>query len=152
MSDLALIWDAKAGSADLSVEAGVLATDAGLRTAVVVSLFTDRLARADDVLPVEDGDRRGWWGDVEPRVAGDRIGSRLWLLAREKATPQALNRAREYAAEALNWLIADGVARTVEVEAEAQGSVLGLGLVLRVVIIRTGGAAGRYALTWSATR
>lgn len=151
MTDLALIWDAENGRADLAIAAGGLATDAGLRTAVMVSLFTDRRARADDILPGDPADRRGWWGDLEPRVANDLIGSRLWLLAREKATSAALNRAREYAAEALAWLVADGVARTVDVEVEAQGPVLSLGLAIRVVIVRTAGDAARYALTWSAT-
>lgn len=151
MTDLALIWDAPAGTADLAVTDGALATDAGLRTAVIISIFTDRRARPDDVLPADDGDRRGWWGDVEPRVANDQIGSRLWLLAREKATTQTLNRARDYAAEALAWLIDDGVAKAVDIEVEAIGSPLSLVLALGVVVMRADGSRSRFALTWSAT-
>lgn len=151
MSDLALIWDAEAGSADLAVAGGVLTTDAGLRTAVVISLFTRRRARPDDVLPADDGDRGGWWGDLEPRIAGDAIGSRLWLLAREKNTPATLNRAREYADEALGWLIADGVARAIDIGVEAQGDSPSLVLAIGVVITRASGDSSRYALIWSAT-
>jgi len=54
-------------------------------------------------------------------VANDRIGSRLWLLARAKLVPETAARAKEYAEEALAWLVADGVAARVEVQAERQG-------------------------------
>ena len=41
--------------------------DDGLFTAVIISLFTDRRANADDPLPDERicalPDPRGWWGD-----------------------------------------------------------------------------------------
>lgn len=87
--------------------------------AVIVSLFTWRRARPDDVLPADS--REGWWGDSFPAVPNDRIGSRLWLLLREKMTDQTVIRAREYAREALAWLIEDGVAARVDVEAERQG-------------------------------
>ncbi|MDO9235954.1 MAG: phage GP46 family protein [Aquabacterium sp.] len=87
--------------------------------AVLVSLFTWRRANADDALP---GDlRMGWWGDSFPAVPGDRIGSRLWLLSRAKLTPETVAQAKEYAEEALRWLVDDGVAARVEVQAERQG-------------------------------
>lgn len=87
--------------------------------AVIISLFTWRRANPDDDLP---GDlRMGWWGDSFPLVANDRIGSRLWLLSRAKLIPETLARAKEYAEEALRWLVDDGVAARVEVEVERQG-------------------------------
>lgn len=108
-----------------------LEEDAGLETAVVISLFTDRRAEADDELPGGD-DLRGWWGDALAEVEGDRIGSRLWLLSREKQLPQVLARAREYALEALQWLIEDGVASAVDVTAEiVRQGVLGLAVEIR---------------------
>ncbi len=151
MTDLALIWDTAAGVADLGVIDGGLATDDGLRTAVIVSLFTDRRARPDDVLPGAADDRRGWWADAASPVAGDQIGSRLWLLAREKRTPATLTRARDYTDEALGWLIDDGVARSVEIEVQAEGSGSELVLAIGVVITRATGDRSRFALTWSAT-
>jgi phage gp46-like protein len=84
-----------------------------LETAAIISLFTDRRAADDDPLP-DAGGRRGFWGDTFPVKPGDRIGSRLWLLHREKRTPQTLARAREYAREALAWMVEDGVAEQVE--------------------------------------
>lgn len=131
MTDVALFWDADAVAADLSLEAGDLATEAGLKTAVIVSLFTDRRARPDDRLPQDGGDRRGWWGDVAGQEADDQIGSRLWLLSREKQTPEVVARAREYALEALGWMLRDRVASAVEVEAEiTRPGVLGLGIII----------------------
>lgn len=87
--------------------------------AVIVSLFTWRRAQPDDQLPASE--RMGWWGDSFPPVAGDRIGSRLWLLSRAKLLPDTVARAKEYAQEALQWLVDDGIATRVEVDAERQG-------------------------------
>lgn len=116
MSDLALTWDEALAQADLTLAGGDLLLDGGLKSAVIVSLFSDRRAEPDDRLPEGGGDRRGWWGDVQARDARGRIGSRLWLLAREKRTPETVARAREYAEEALAWLVQDRVARRVVVE------------------------------------
>ncbi len=87
-----------------------------LPRAVIISLFTWGRALPDDDLP---GDARmGWWGDSFPQVAGDRIGSRLWLLARAKILNDTPAKAREYAEQALAWLLEDGVASEVIVQAE----------------------------------
>ena len=50
-------------------------------------------------------------------ASGDHIGSRLWLLSREKQLAGVLERARHYAEEALTWLVEDGVATAVQVTA-----------------------------------
>ncbi|WP_165676523.1 phage GP46 family protein [Metapseudomonas otitidis] len=115
MSDIALVWSGT--EADLAIEGGDLVLEEGLQTAAVISLFSDRRARLDDVLPADDGDRRGWVGDAWPRVEGDQIGSRLWLLNREKDIPETLRRAREYARESLAWLIEDGIGASLDVQA-----------------------------------
>ena len=110
---------------DWVLSGGDLLLDAGLESAVLISLFTDRRAVADDTSVGDD--RRGWWGDAYPERPGDLIGSRLWLLSREKQLPATLRRAEEYAAEALQWLVTDGVARSVAVAAEVvRTGVIGL--------------------------
>jgi len=114
---------------DLSLSGADLATDEGLQTAVIVSLFTDRRASADDDIPDDASDRRGWWADKWPGEPGDQIGSRLWLLGREKQLTAVLKRAREYAEEALQWLIDDGIASRVEITAyDVRRGVLGMNI------------------------
>jgi len=115
------------------VDASSLPAQDKLARAVIISLFTWRRANPDDQV---DGPRMGWHGDTTANVSGDRIGSRLWLLAREKILPETLNRAREYAQEALQWLIDDGVASRVEVLVERRGID---GIALQATIYRTDG-------------
>ena len=91
-----------------------------LRRAVTISLFTWRRAGPDDV--VDDSDRKGWWGDSVPSVAGDKVGSRLWLLSRRTLVADTLKDAEAYANEALAWLVDDGVLTRVTVTAERQGN------------------------------
>lgn len=134
---------------DWTIVAPGLGEDEGLETAVIISLFTDRRANPDDELPSGD-DRRGWWGDGLAEVEGDRIGSRLWLLSREKQLQSVVARAREYASEALQWLIDDGVAEAVNVEAEiVRMGVLGLG----IEIVQPGKRPVKYRFEkfWSGT-
>lgn len=119
---MALGWDKLRASGDLVLGAtGGVAGDDGLATAVLLSLFLDRRAEADD--PVENAGlltRRGWVGDalaIPGAAPGDRIGSRLWLLARAKQQDETLRLAEDYAREALDWLLADGLAAAVAVGA-----------------------------------
>ena len=91
-----------------------------LRRSVTISLFTWRRAGPDDV--VDDSDRKGWWGDSVPSVAGDKIGSRLWLLSRRTLVEDTLKDAEAYANESLAWLVDDGVLTRVTVTAERQGN------------------------------
>ena len=148
MGDIALTWNPSDGAADLSVIANDLARDGGLETAVLLSLFCDRRALEPDTLPDGNTDRGGWWGDAVPNVADDRIGSRLWLLRRAKQTQETLNLAREYAREALQWLLDDKVAAALDVLAVNLAGVL----TLQVGITRPTGDQVRFAykLIWNA--
>ena len=119
MTDLALIWDQENIRGDLTVLYGDLATDDGLRTSVIISLLTDRLADADAAIPDGTNDRRGWWGDLpldtaDDPPAPDFIGSQLWLLAREKQLPEVARRAEHYAREALQWMLDGDVATRID--------------------------------------
>lgn len=148
MSDIKLAW--RSWGADAAIMGGDLlredgADGAGLETAIVLSLFLDAPAREDDVLPDERADRRGWWADtVAPAAERDHTGSRLWLLGREKSLPEVLRRARDYAEEALQWLVADGICSAVTVLATAPRQHV-LALVVRVTL--SGGATQDYSYT-----
>ncbi|PWG62868.1 phage GP46 family protein [Spiribacter halobius] len=148
MTDIALIQDAD-GRRDIALEAGDLAAEESPRTAVVLSLLTDRRADTDDELPDGGSDRRGWWADAWSEPSEDLIGSRLWLLAREKELPAVARQAEAYAREALQWLVDDGIAESVEVTAEDFRAEW---LTLRVVIRRRGGGTveQRYDYVWEA--
>ena len=117
------------GACDWLVAGAGLESDEGLQTAILISLFTDRRASVGDV-PQGTG-QRGWWGDSYAPEAGDQIGSRLWLLARSKQLPATLRQAEQYAREALQWLVDDGVAQNISATAE-WGRVGLLGLVVQV--------------------
>lgn len=147
MSDIALLWDNDAGAADIGLSAGALVGDDGLKTAILISLFTDARADADDDLPDPSGDRRGWWGDAVAERPGDAIGSKLWLLRRSKIVPETLTRARDYARAALAWLVEDLVVKTLDVEVDAlDGGVL----AIAVNLTRPTGAVRRWDFVWSA--
>ena len=130
MTDLRLVWDAAWGEADLAIDGADLAADDGLETAVIISLFTDRRVEEDE-LPAGETDRRGYWGDDLNEEPGDLTGSKLWLLSREKETPEVLVRAEEYSLEALEWLVTDGHVRAVQAVASwVRRGVLALCIVL----------------------
>lgn len=130
--DLALFYDAGLQAFDLVLQGSPpdLEGDDGLLTAVIVSLFTDARAYPDDPLPDErvgvQSDLRGFWGDAlhDPQSqyqAPRSLGSRLWLLWREKDLPEVVARARLYAREALDWLLAEGWVSRLAVDAERVG-------------------------------
>lgn len=126
--DIALAFNAERLNFDLSLADKAaeamekdLRGDDGLLTAVIISLFTDARAQDGDRLPDErDPDRRGWWGDGL-EAEEDAIGSRLWLLAREKEQAVVVARAEQYAQESLAWLVKKGFVRELRVKASHVG-------------------------------
>jgi phage gp46-like protein len=113
MSDISTIWVPALSRGDWQVAGADLAKGNDLVTAVLISLFTDRIANEDDEIPDGTSDPRGWWADAGERYP---IGSRLWLLSREKQTAETAARANDYIVEALQWLIDDGVVARFDVD------------------------------------
>ncbi|SAL25785.1 tail protein [Caballeronia turbans] len=128
MSDISIVWDAANSRGDWQQLGPDLLTGNDLQTAVLLSLFTDRAANADDVIPDGTDDARGWWGDLDE---DSPIGSRLWLLDRSKQTQEVLNNARDYIVEALQWLVDDGVVASMDVQTEwTRDTLLGAQITL----------------------
>jgi phage gp46-like protein len=127
---------------DLEFDGEDLILDEGLISSILISLFSDRRAEPDDELPDPGGCRRGWWGDGLGR---DQIGSRLWLLNRRKQTPETRQLFLEFTKEALEWLITDGVASKVEVDATWKSQGL---LIVDVLIARPNGQTIRFDYVW----
>jgi len=118
-SDIRIVWSSDHLEGDYDTALGDLLNDEGLETAIIISLFTDRRASDDDILPFDGDSKRGWWGDLAaPEIEGDQIGSKLWLITREKTTEQTIERARLYVQEALAWMVEDGVAASINVAVE----------------------------------
>lgn len=115
MSDTTIFWNPATGFGDWALSGGQLAAGDDVQTAVLISLFTDRVANVDDEIPDGSDDPGGWWGDAGHDVV---IGSRLWLLRRAKQTVETLNLAKDYIAEALQWLIDDGVVGHFDITVE----------------------------------
>lgn len=142
MADIRTVWNVSRG--DWNITGPDLESGRDLETAVIISLFTDRLANEDDVLPSGD-DPRGWVGDLGQPV---KIGSRLWLLERAKLTLQTGALAKSMAAEALQWLIDDGVVAKFEIVTEV---LLPGRLNMQIIAFRHDGSkqALNFSNTWS---
>ncbi len=102
--------------------------------ATLISLFSWRKSNDDDGVDIPN--RQGWWGDTFASETNDRIGSRLWLLRREKLTDEVVARAREYAEESLQWMIDDALASAVNVSTDRENNRLNMS----VEIVRPGDA------------
>lgn len=84
---------------DLLYANGGIEADGGLKTAVLISLFSD----------ARDSNQRGWWGG--------EIGSKLWTLQNAKRSAETLKKAQEFAQEALFWLIEEKIYKKAIVSA-----------------------------------
>lgn len=117
MADIGVIWVDDLALGDWSMDGADLAGGDDVVTSALISVFTDQVAQADDVIPDappgQVGDPRGWWGDAG---ADYPIGSRLWLvLERAKQTSAVLTAAKDALTSCLQWMIDDGVLAAVDV-------------------------------------
>jgi len=118
LSDLALTLVDGGSGIDLAFtsDGSSLLRDNGLETAVLISLFTDQRV-AESELPPGHKSKKGWWGDAFLEKPGDKIGSKIWTFARGKLLPETAAAIQVRARQALEWMIEDGVALTVDVVA-----------------------------------
>lgn len=117
---------------------GELALDVenAFHTAVIISLFSDKRADKDTVLPRGQTDRRGWCGDEVVNSDGDQWGSHLWLVTPSKITEDIEEFARFSAWESLQWLVRDQLAEKIDVSTSWAGES-GDRLALRIQIWRS---------------
>lgn len=152
MSDIRTVYIDMERGADYAIEFMLLAQDDGLTSAVLLSLFTDRRAEPDDVIPGGAEDLRGTWLDAFAGEEGDRMGSRLWLLERAKLLPETVTKMREYCEEALEWMVRD-VAKAVIVETWIVRNYPAGIIGAQIDIVKPDGATTRYKFDklWSAS-
>lgn len=119
MSDLRLVPRGD-GTYDLSFENGDLQMGKSLENSVLISLGSDaRVAEKTFRNELQDD---GWWG--EPTFEGDRWGSLLHTIFKKKDDPNMILLAKQYAEDSLRWLVDDGVAKSVRVDAAATNNAL----------------------------
>ena len=141
--DIAKAWQPLQSYADWYMNGpSMLASGTDLQTALLNSLFSDRLATEDDNIPDDTDDRRGWWGDSGEKYP---IGSRLWLLDRSKLTNNTGLEAEDYVHEALQWMIDDGVVASVNTQSVVQ---LPNALLVMVYLNRNDGTKMAQAFAW----
>lgn len=137
---------------DIGLSGSDVLADDGLETAVILSLYVDRRATEDDELPDNTLSRGGFFGDAIAEIANDQRGSRLWLLRRETRRDVVLEKARTYCREALQWLLEDGVASSVDIATAFLDGIEPGETVLQIVITiyqPTGGPARfKFAYNW----
>ena len=141
--DLALRYSADIDGLDISLSGTDLRGEDTLATAVALSLQLDRTAEAHEVGAGED--RRGWWADTYAEVVGDQHGSRLWLLGREKQLPATVQRAVRYVREALQWIVSDGLALSIDVA----GFIPRAGWLMVDAVFQLAGESRRYRFAWN---
>lgn len=128
IKDIGIVWSNETGKGEWHIENGDIATDHAIYSAVMVSLFSDRVAPLEPsqseknaAIGKIDGDRRGWWGDM---LCTEPIGSRLWQLTRAvKADQNSITTsAQDMIYEALAWMVEDGLVDGLNVEVKWAGS------------------------------
>lgn len=123
-----------AGPSDAYDSRGGLRAEAALHTATVLQMFTDARAPADAVLPADDGDRRGWWGD-SVRIEGEPdepLGCLAWLyVERGRLDENTARSVRDAFADALDVLRTQGAVARTDISTEIRQDQGLLGVVVR---------------------
>jgi phage gp46-like protein len=130
-------------------EARDLAITAGLETAILCSLFTDRRARSDEV--ADPWNRRGWIGDLLADRPGDLFGSGIWLYEQARATQVVRASLRLEIIQALQWLQADGMATAIDAETSYDPAKRRVSVAVTVTAKRGGASRHVYDL-WRQTK
>lgn len=106
---------------------GVIDETQALATAIMVALGSDLLADVADELPDNlDGDRRGWWGDMDAEAIweGWPLGTRLWEMRRDAIRPVGYKhgataiKADTFVREAMRPFVAAGIVSKYTVEVD----------------------------------
>lgn len=103
---------------DIAVENGLTLMSDGLETAAYLSLFGGNLDDAGDTA----SEREQWWGNVDEPDATRRYRSETQHLIESLATvPNNLRRIEQAAARDLDWMLAEGIAKSVSVSTSIPG-------------------------------
>jgi phage gp46-like protein len=124
--DLKLV-DSGLGYIDLNLTGeGDLETTTGLDTTLMMSIFCERRATADEVL--KPSRRRGWWGNELNDVPGFEQGSKFWLLEQARLSRENVAAGRDFVSQGIEWMDEDNVINGSEVTTTREGETLNLNI------------------------
>lgn len=144
--NIALVWNEAEARGDWQVSGGRLLTGHLLRSAVLISLFTDRRVDEPGAAGASD-DPRGWWQDSFEAVP---IGSRLWTLRRRKIADRAalVVEARDICQEALAWMIEAELVVALSIDVTLERPAASTVLRFLVRLQQPGGAVPLIRALW----
>ena len=142
-TDIELLYREEKGYYDLAITStGDLKADNSFDTGVNLALFTDGRADKSEVSNPED--QRGTIVDMFTN--GYRNGSNLWLLEQSRLDAGAVNRAIDYAKNALKYFVDLSLVQKISVD----GYLTSKGVVLVIVIKGLNGTIDKYKYeAWS---
>lgn len=133
---------------DILIQNGDIAAVNNFKTAIEVSLFTDARADATQIFLPEA--RRGWIGNIATPIENQDLGSLIWLVSQARLTQSTLNKVVIFARQALQWLVTQGQAVSVNVSGQI---VPTFGIRLNIVIeSATGITENHYVELWENTK
>lgn len=134
------------GIYDIQIDGSDFASAEGFESAIATSYFTD--SRAPAVQVQEAQKRRGWVGNILTAIASRELGGLLWILDQARITNDTLNFAKSFAQDSLQWLIEDGLARSVQVSVTRNGT-RGISILTDITTIEN--TVLRYVTLWRST-
>ena len=142
-TDIELLYREEKGYYDLAITStGDLKADNSFDTGVNLALFTDGRADKSEVSNPEG--QRGTIVDMFTN--GYRNGSKLWLLEQSRLDAGAVNRAIDYAKNALKYFVDLSLVQKISVD----GYLTSKGVVLVIVIKGLNGTIDKYKYeAWS---
>lgn len=143
--DILIKSDGK-GLYDIEIDGFDFASAEGFESAIPTSFFTD--ARASAVQVQEAINRRGWIGNILFADIGRELGGLLWLLEQARITDDTLNFAKTYCQDSLQWMIDDGLARSIRVSIERNGT---RGITILTDVVSIENTVKRYVTLWRST-
>lgn len=138
------VWDTENGVADWALadasetqNRGGLRAQAGLHTAIMLALFSDKRVPEDHPHRkfVDGDDLGGWWGntiDLRADLGEEELGSLIWIYARAPLNEEVRRFVEVAAQEALAPLIKQGAATRIDVRAEIHSAVNRIDLTVQV--------------------
>lgn len=127
-TDAVLTVDAGTQLYDISIDTnGDILTDDFFDTSLLYSLLGERRANASEV--VDPQLRRGWIGSEGKTFEN---GSKLWLFEQARVTRTNLNRINDESRKALQWLVDDGLAVSIdEITSTVKNGKITLSITIR---------------------